>query len=674
MDRVTIGGKTMEVDKLLSPWQRRRDAAKRDRKRYEPQWMTSQHFAAGKQHVAYIPREHRMLLPMLATGRSRQTADVLNQYISTVVGKLAADDFRPQMLFAHDDAQGEDFADMVNKALDFGWEREWHGDAAILDLLRKLAVFGTAAIRCRFDKGRGKEIAGVPHRDGKPILEPDEARAYVADKQFYGESADLRTMREGKVVWEVLSPYNLLPPPGVEHPEDFPWEIVVRPVHVDLLKGQYGEKAEGIKAEAIESMDVLGLGEGGGHEGGTLSESPGKAGGLEEHALVYTGYLHPTPDWPKGQTVVFAGDSTLLDSYGELPYGETSAKAARSGISYFRYWTVPQRFWGRGLIEPGIGPQRIRNKRLAQIDEIIDRGLPKVYVEEGALVHKPKGLALEVIELKSQSSKPETDGGIAPGAWMAADIELQDANIEKALGIRGVSLGENPSGVDTYSQLVLLRENDADKIDPIAAEIKLGIAELTYDSIEAMRNWPPDKMLMIAGEDDTLEVFTFGNVKLPAEYMVKPAKGGTQLRSQGAELQKITDIWNAAMAVRQPLPLSWYVESLEAGKAQEIPDTMGDEQRHKAALENLALAAGQDVPVAEYDDHAVHAEEHTEEQLEWQQLAVQGHPNAEAIVQAFQRHKESHLEQAQANAATAPPPPQPGLPAAPVAPNPGGAV
>jgi hypothetical protein len=44
---------------------------------------------------------------------------------------------------------------------------------------------------------------------------------------------------------------------------------------------------------------------------------------------------------------------------------------------------VKGRFWGRALIEPGIGPQRRRNKRSSQIDEIIDRGLPKVFIEEG---------------------------------------------------------------------------------------------------------------------------------------------------------------------------------------------------------------------------------------------------------------------------------------------------
>jgi hypothetical protein len=655
MDKVRLGDRDISSAELLDPFLKRKDAAVQDRKRYEIQWMTSQAFAAGKQWAAYIGgRDHRMVLPPLKPGRSRQTSDRLTQYVMTVIGQLGSDDFRPQMLFSHDDAQGEDYADVINKTLEYGWEREWAGDKKVLALLRILAVMGTGAIRCRYDKTQGRKIADVPHENGQPILNPEQGAKYVADKHFYGEDADIRPINEGRVCWDVLSPWNLLPPPGVEFPEDFPWELIVRPVHLDALKQQYGDAAEKVSADSVEAMDVLGLSDAATTAGDNTQVPSDRAGKLEDHALVFTGYEKPSVKYPNGLTVVFTGDDRLLDAYPTLPYPATSSRSARSGITYFRYWVVPGRFMGRGLIEPGIGPQRLLNKRSSQIDEIIDRGLPKVFIEKGQMPDAPTGVPVELIELE-KGGQPVVDNGIAVGAWMYEDIRMLDESIQNALGIRDVSLGESPAGQNTYSGLALLRENDATKIDPIAADIKLGLVDVTYDSIEAMRNWPSDKQLMVVGEDDALEVFEFGKVKLPAEYMVKPAKGGTQLRTLGAELQKIQDIWQAGLAVGRLDLLDWYVSSLEAGKAQELPESPQHEQQHIAALENALLAQGQPVPVAPFHDPNVHIPEHRSEQDEWVQMAAQGDENAAQIAMNFEQHIQEHLASAQQNAAIAPP-------------------
>jgi hypothetical protein len=90
-------------------------------------------------------------------------------------------------------------------------------------------------------------------------------------------------------------------------------------------------------------------------------------------------------DFPKGQQIVWAGDDTLLDVSTAAPATRTQPWGPRSGITYFHYWRVKQRFFSRSLYDAGRGPQRTRNKRISQIDEIIDRGLPKVFVEEGSI-------------------------------------------------------------------------------------------------------------------------------------------------------------------------------------------------------------------------------------------------------------------------------------------------
>jgi hypothetical protein len=127
--------------------------------------------------------------------------------------------------------------------------------------------------------------------------------------------------------------------------------------------------------------------------------------------------------------------------------------------------------------------------------------------------------------------------------------------MERAAGVRAASLGENPANVANYSQLALLREADQVKRQPILYERKLGIKQLVEDSVFDIRTyWGADKQVFLAGEEERVEAEVFNATKIPSFYMVKVAKGTAKPRSQAAELQKITDIWNAALPPRSSPP------------------------------------------------------------------------------------------------------------------------
>lgn len=658
-------GSRRRGDAILEPWIDRGTQARKARRPYEGQWMTNQAFAANKQWAVYQPRQHRVLEDpkRKRQGRSMQTANMLTQYMWTAIGKLSADDFRPELLFTQDNEEAETYAKQANLAYGWGWDEEWKGDDALLDVLHTLAVFGTAGVRCRYDRTKGAMLGDMPHVNGKPILDPEEARKYVAERKYYGEPIDFKPLREGAIVWEVLSPWNLLPQPGIEHERDFTWEIIVRPVALEALKEIYGARADGVQAQEIEAMSLLGMKElSAANQSPQMSDNVAK---LTEHALVYTGYQKPNADYPKGQRVVWAGDEHLLDASADLPY-QGAPYGPRSGITYFRYWPIKQRFFGMALIEPGIGPQRRRNKRSSQIDEIIDRGLPKVYAEEGSIdTDRLTGTPLEVVEIKIGASKPQPDSGVAVGPWMKDDLNQCDEDIQKALGINEIGLGNAPAGVSAYSAMALISENDAQKLNPIAQRIKLSIADLGRDTFEAMRNWPDGKQLLIAGDDDKLQAVTFERAMLPASFYVRPAKGGTLPRSQASEIQKIADLWNAAtvagvVAQAPQAWIEWYKTSLDEGTSDELPRMdQTNEQRHKAALENIVMhRTGQPVPVAPYDDPQVHIPEHDDTLMDLQMAVEQGDdsPETQAAMQAIEAHKQLHLQMSAQNAAAAPAP------------------
>lgn len=576
-------------------------------------------FAGGAQWLEWLGRTQRQLvLPKLPEGRERQTVDAISQYIWTAIGELMADEFLMEMLFRKNDVQTAAYANQINNAYSWGWDNEWKGDRAVRKLLEQLvAGTGTAAIHNRFDPTQGEFLQSVPHVNGQPVFDPQQQREVVAQAQAQGQTLEFKDVRKGRIEWDVLSGWNLLVPPGVDDHDDFPWEATVTAMHVDEARELY-PAARDLEPDAdMVGLDILGTREAGNY---VNPEHPERRNvrQMREHVLVWHCYDRPSETHPAGRVMVLGGHGQKLiaDPIPELPVKGPLGEH-RTGINYFQYWTVPSQFWGRALVEAGLGIQRILNKRRTQVSEIIDRGLPKVFAEEDSLTKVPEGRPLEIIYYQQGKSAPQTDGGISPGNWMYEDMNVLLSDMQRAMGIRDVSLGENPVGVKTFSQLALLHENDQTKIRPVIGAIRESMARCTENTVYQIRRyWGPDKQLMIAGESHLLEAATFNASRIPEFFQVRIPKGAGSPRSAAAELTKIDQLWNAALTLGQALPITWLAESIEAGKALPIPKQTAVDQIEKAQFENVMMIRGEMVPVAYYDPMPVHVEQHRQAQIQ----------------------------------------------------------
>src|SRR5215471_12616683 len=104
-------GSRLSAESVLQAWKKRKDEALEARSPFEPQWKLNEAFAAGNQWLRFDEdgRSNRTLSDIRAKlrreGRSVLETDVLTQYLMTAIGKLAADDFRPELLAIR---EGED--------------------------------------------------------------------------------------------------------------------------------------------------------------------------------------------------------------------------------------------------------------------------------------------------------------------------------------------------------------------------------------------------------------------------------------------------------------------------------------------------------------------------------------------------------------------------------------
>jgi hypothetical protein len=161
----------------------------------------------------------------------------------------------------------------------------------------------------------------------------------------------------------------------------------------------------------------------------------------------------------------------------------------------------------------------------------------------------------------------------------------------------------------------------------------------------------------------------FDATKIPPFFIVTTAKGSSKPRTQAAKLKLIEDVAAYGLNSRQPVPLAWFKDSLEAGEPLQLPEQAADDQADKAELENHLMLQGHDVQVTYYDPPNVHIPLHRAAQI---QAEMTGDDNA---WQTLERHVQMHLQvvaqqaaKAQALQAGGPAPGPPGAAPAPTLP------
>jgi hypothetical protein len=590
-------------------WMERIQEAKKARAPFEPGWLQSLAFAAGKQHLKWDREDRKLFLPELNEGEERSSADKIMQYRNTALGELTGDDDRPELQFRREDLPAEEFTKDANFAVEYGWDAEWRADTRLLETKRTLIDLGTAAVRVRFDSTVGPVKMSVPHKDGRPLLDSEEAHAHVAELAERGAVAEFRDIHEGRTTLDVLTPLHMLVPPSIPDSDRFPWEIVVWPELISRLEEEYGPKAAGL----VEDTDIAGVFA---LSSNAMEDSSGRdvdaeQGKLKDHVWVYTCYERPCRKYPKGRVVVLASNTfRVLAVRDELPY-KGPDESYRSGITYFHWWRVTGRFWGKGLVEALKDPQRSINRRVTQKNEIIDRGMPFALEEEGAILPRT-GKPMETVKVAKGAAKPDFHAGMGAGEWMYRDLDALKADMEEAAGIRAVSLGDNPSSVTNFSQLSLLRDNDQIKLKPTIHDYRIGVAQIVENCVYDMgRYWGSEKRLALAGEDGIARAAVFNATKIPPFFLVKVAKGAPKPHSQSAEIRKIEDIARYAAetgaAATDPVAWTrWFADSLAAGKALPLPEPPQDDQRMKALYENHFLIEGHEPEVDYWDPALIH--------------------------------------------------------------------
>lgn len=645
-ERAPLDPKSAE-GRMLTKMSERRLSALQDRRNYEPIWHICQAFVASRQWVAWAAgsstRSGRVVTEPNPQKRERHTVNVLTQYLNTVMGKLYVEDLRPELLFTQADVEARDIVEHTRHVGRYLWDEELCADEQVFKMLTKMLTYGTAYLHCTRDPTKGNPLGEFPvGPDGIPIVDAMRAREYVMMAAQSGEQVKFMTLREGRLQWKPLSPFEVLPPPGVEYSDDFPWVITEVAKPVGWAKQRFPDRADDISEEE-NLVTSASYGVRTEIAPSEVDSSPYALSRLREHFMVSSCYENPTQEYPNGRVIHWNENrQVLLGTDEALPY--RLGDDPHHGIIDFHYHRLAGRFLSQGLIEPLVGPQRQRNRARSQMIEMKDRNLGRVYARKGTItqVNKPVGKIMELVEVPLHSDYPVETQGVPPGPWIENEARLNDEDMQIVAGLNDVSFGQTPQGVSAYSALALLAEQDERRVGAVLKNIRTGISKTMKISLEtARRYWPEGKHMGIAGQEGQVELFTFRRAKLPLVFYMSVSSHAPLPTSPAVESQKIFDIFHSATAAGQPLPVDWLKGSLDQGKALPIPKREQEVQVGKAEHENLMLSEGMPIIPAYYDDDFIHIEVHRIAQTE----ALQS--GNEPLNQMLEMHIQMHVQNAQ---------------------------
>lgn len=416
---------------------------------------------------------------------------------------------------------------------------------------------------------------------------------------------------DGDVAVVPLSPFEVYPDTlTAERMEDVRSLIHAKAVPVREIKETFGVTLSGrdISDFAFAPYSETGHWKCREGEGASCTE--------EDYDILIERYTVPDKAYPEGRLEIVAGGKLLYE--GPLPYinGERGARK----LPFVRQVSLPLpgSFFGASVVDRLIPLQRAYNAVRNRKHEFLNRlSMGVVTVEDGSVDTDElaeEGLCPGKILVYRQGSQPPAmlDCGTLP-----AEFEKEeDTIVNEFLLISGTSEitrgSQSPSNVTSATGLQILLNQEDERMAVSSRSVSLALQEVGRQILKLYKQFAAaPRTLSMGGEGKSTEIVYFNASDISAEdilFDTDNAASPEMRKSAALELlaSGLLSDENGAIPAetkKKVLDLLGYGNLCAAGDLSDLHIARADK-------ENLTLARGEDAPVEEYDDHALHAAEH----------------------------------------------------------------
>lgn len=504
------------------------EIAQRERRRFEPSWMTCISYYLAKQWVEYDQNIHRISERPQEAHRVRYTENMFAPYVRNAIAQLTANAPATNVRPATADPEDGSVA-KINAKLARSW---WQSKALARETQEFLLwgkLTGNAFLRPAWDDLAGEllaeddpEIVGDPPVTGteRPIAtggSPMGGRLAkffedvkrTVNAQAAGDkkpASNNRYIRLGDICFEMVSPFFVYPDPAGKDMRTVRWMIDARMRTLDWIRDRYPENGWKVVEESRYGRDKTSLASRVGDLYGGKSECEDVPS-----ALVMTVYLAPSLDRPEGFVYTVANEMTLD---GPKPLETRLSGQPIIPYFHFRDKIVPDQFWSASILDDAVQPQTLRNRAISQQLEAANlTGNPVVLNPVQSQMKKAHFVSAPgaVWNYSKLEAKPEY---LAPPQYPQFAAQLPEVlrnGFENVVSQHEVSQGQAPPNTRTGVALAFLAEKDQASNSLAAEELRTCWSHGMACALELYADKCKDekRVAKIVGKGDEYDFFEF---------------------------------------------------------------------------------------------------------------------------------------------------------------------
>lgn len=421
-----------------------------------------------------------------------------------------------------------------------------------------------------------------------------------------GRTEDGESVFDGAAEVVALSPFEIYPYSlAIESVEEQPSIIHAKALPVEEIAAAYGVKLAGRDLSEISLSPYM---------RGKSAKSRDKTG----YELVIERYERPTCEMPNGRLTIVAGGELLFD--GELPYinGDGGART----YPFIKQYAMPLAgsFFGTSVVDRLIPLQRSYNAVKNRKHEFLNRiSMGTIAVEDGSVdtdeLSEDGLMPGKVIVYRQGSQPPEmlTFGSVPSGFDKEEENLLTE--FAKVSGTGQISdNADSYAGVTSATGLQLIIEQDDQRLSLTYASMKRALKLIGRHILRLYRQFATQpRLLRYSAGGSAYSVAAFKGSDISSDDVVLEADSDLNMTAaqKRTVIYEILDkgLFSGEDGNLSPSSKSKLLSALGYGSFAAARD-LSELNRARAAEENEKLLKG-DLPVKEYDDDAVHIEEHT---------------------------------------------------------------
>jgi hypothetical protein len=535
------------------------------------EWRESLAFSRGDQYITYNATTWRWNVAPNPLGYPRPRLNIYDSIRRTTVSHMTRNRPASEVLPLSSTATDVESARICNDLLEGYLYDAVDLQNVLVEICTWMWHTNNVYVRPRWDPNRGdliEEPAPVEPElmgeDGNPVEPP-------------------ALMREGAIVLDVLSPFQVFPQKEARTFDEAQDLIVEHLLNPEQVKALFPD-AKNLEPDtpAAEGTSYLIVQE----------ESQQYSQGQLEYIRVLERWYLPTPKNPRGRHIVTSKNELLADE--EYPF-------ARFPIIHAQCERMPMSFHGRASAWDIKSPQKTLNSAWGHLIHHMDLAVnPPWTFSQGSV--KPTDMqkrAGAIIPYDAQKGGPPSAVQMATLPQWVIDFPDRCQKLMSDMSISEVSQGRIPYSGLSGRTIAFISDLDATRLGPWAKQLAKLLGRVSVSMLELYRdNAPPEKVIRLTG-GSVAEAVTFrtsdlrwGDVRVTeSSLMPQPLAVKRELLMQYVQLGIMTP--------------PQYVESMKG--SAEIEDIDGKKQDRSWAKDNLALIRmGQDAFTKPWMDFPTH--------------------------------------------------------------------